>query len=194
MLRGKMQDTELFSQVVHNPATRGEFIERVNQNRAAYELYLRDEEGNEILHQEPTLSPEDFERLTRALVQFGEGGFEGRLPYTPELNLSVSLNYRFGRLQLGAMGHYVGSQYTEFMNFANESADGSIGQLPAFFTMDAHANYDLVRRKNWRVQGFLNGKNISNQLFRASRLNRGTSGVFPGGFRQIIAGVTLNFG
>lgn len=36
-----------------------------------------------------------------------------------------------------------------------------------------------------------NGKNITNRTHRASRLNRASSGIFPGGFRQIILGVNI---
>lgn len=37
----------------------------------------------------------------------------------------------------------------------------------------------------------VSGKNITNEIYKASRLNRATSEIFGGGFRQIIFGVTM---
>ena len=45
--------------------------------------------------------------------------------------------------------------------------------------------------KKVRLTAFVNGKNLTDQIYRASRLNRATSGIFPGGFRQIILGLNL---
>jgi len=41
------------------------------------------------------------------------------------------------------------------------------------------------------MNAFINGKNITNKIYRASRLNRATSGIFGGGFRQLIFGVNI---
>ena len=109
----------------------------------------------------------------------------------PDNKLSAGLNYSFGKLSSGLTGHYVSEQYTEFANFTNESADGAIGALPSFFTLDAFQNYDFSIKGKANINAFINGKNITNQMYRASRLNRATSGVFPGGFRQIILGMNI---
>lgn len=89
------------------------------------------------------------------------------------------------------MGHYVSEQFTEFHNFEAESADGAIGQLPAYFTVDANLNYRFDIGEKVLFHAFVNGKNITNDIYRASRLNRATSGVFAGGFRQVVAGVNV---
>ena len=100
------------------------------------------------------------------------------------------MSYDYKKWSVGVTGHYVSQQYTEFMNFENESADGAIGKLPSYFTMDAYVNYD-VSLKETTINFFANGKNLTNQVYRASRLNRAASGIFPGGFRQIILGMNI---
>ncbi|WP_431111591.1 hypothetical protein, partial [Winogradskyella poriferorum] len=71
------------------------------------------------------------------------------------------------------------------------SADGAIGELPSFTTVDAYVNYDFTIGNKTDATVYLNGKNITNKLYRASRLNRATSGIFAGGFRQVIFGINL---
>src|SRR5690606_16788101 len=106
-------------------------------------------------------------------------------------NLNMGMDYAYKNLSLGISGNYVGSQYTEFFNFNAESADGAIGKLPSYFTMDAYVNYSFALVNNTKLNVFINGKNLSNKIYRASRLNRANSGIIPGGFRQIIFGVNL---
>lgn len=192
VLSGKLIDKDLFSQVVHNSATRREYIDKVNANRAAFDVYVADNNGNEMLLANERISESDFQQITKSVLSFGSEGVEnGEAPYTPAINLSSGLNYDRKDLSIGLSGHYVGEQFTEFHNFANESADGAIGKLPAYFTLDAFANYDFTLRSKVQLNVFINGKNITNDIYRASRLNRATSGVFPGGFRQIIFGINL---
>jgi Fe(3+) dicitrate transport protein len=87
----------------------------------------------------------------------------------------------------------VGEQYTEFANFENESADGAIGKLPSFFNMDMHLSYDLLVSGFNTFRVFVNAKNLTNDIYRSSRLNRAASGILPGGFRQTIIGVNMAF-
>ena len=101
------------------------------------------------------------------------------------------LNYDYKNLSVGASGHFVSEQFTEFHNFNSESADGAIGKLPSYYSIDAFINYDFVIAKKFNANAFINGKNITNNIYRASRLNRATSGVFGGGFRQIIVGMNI---
>lgn len=194
VLRGRLHDTDLFSQVVHSEATRNELIDRVNDHRGAHEVFVLNEQGEEVLYTGELLQADDFESITKVLVQFGDDAAEATLPYTPVINMSATISYSGNRLGVGVLGHYVGKQYAEFMNFENESSGGAIGALPAFFTMDAYINYDLKTSGAVRINGFVNGKNLGNQIYRASRLNRATSGIFPGGFRQLIVGLTLHWG
>jgi len=192
VLEGKLLDKDLFSQVVHSSATRTEFIDKVNANRGAYELYVSDGTGGEMLLTEANITTDDFENITKSVVTLGEGGTnKTEAPYTPTIQLNRAFNYNCENLSGAISGQYVGAQYTEFNNFENESADGAIGRLPAYFTMDAFLNYDIGMRNGTQLKVFINGKNLTNDIYRASRLNRATSGVFPGGFSQIIIGANI---
>ena len=192
VLEGKLTDKDLFSQVIHSTATQNEYIDKVNANRNAFDVYVSDGTGGEVLLTDETIDQADFENITKSVIQFGNDGISNaEAPYTPRWNTSVGLNYDFKKLSIGASGHFVSEQFTEFHNFNNESADGAIGKLPAYYSIDAFVNYDFVLGKKLNTTVFLNGKNITNEIYRASRLNRATSGVFGGGFRQIIFGVNM---
>ena len=189
---GRLVDKDLFSEVIHNDATREEFINKVNNNRDAYEIYTLNNTGEEELYTEETLTSTDFDNISQSIVRFGNNGVtKADAPYTPKVNFNIGMNYDFKELSVGISGQYVGEQYTEFNNFSNESADGSIGKLPSFFTMDAFAGYDFSLKNKVNLNVFINAKNITNEIYRASRLNRATSGIFPGGFRQIIFGMNI---
>ena len=192
VISGKLHDKDLFSQVIHNSDTKMEFINKVNTNRKAYELYTLNGSGEEVLFTDETLTESDFDAITKSVVRLGKEGVEdAKVPYSPAVNLSAGLNYDWNNWSFGVNGHYVSEQFVEFNNFENESADGAIGKLPSFFTMDAFVNYDFVIGKKAHFNVFLNGKNITDQVYRSSRLNRATSGIFPGGFRQIIFGLNM---
>lgn len=192
MIAGKLADNDLFSQVVHSTATRNEYLQKVNRNRDAYEIYAVDVNGNDSLLTNAILTESDFDNITRSLVRFGEGGItNARAPYSPGVNFSLGLDYKWKTVSMGISGNFVGKQFTEFYNFSVESADGAIGELPGWFTMDAYVNWDFSFGRKAHFNAFVNGKNITNQIYRASRLNRATSGVFPGGFRQIILGLSM---
>ncbi|MCB0570858.1 MAG: TonB-dependent receptor [Phaeodactylibacter sp.] len=194
VLSGSVLDRDLFGQTVHSTASRQEFINRVNANRGAYQLYVTDAAGAETLLTAETLTEADFARLSKSIVRLGEGGIaDAEAPYSPGANWAAGLDVDYRNVSLGVSGHYVGQQYTEFNNFRSESADGSIGELDAFFTVDAYANYEFSIGGKGQMRIFVNGKNLGNDIFRASRLNRATSGIFPGGFRQLIAGLNLSF-
>ncbi|HCB47554.1 MAG: hypothetical protein CL554_12250 [Algoriphagus sp.] len=192
VLKGRLVDKDLFSQVIHSTATQNEYIDKVNDNRSAYEVYVSDGSGGEVLLTDKTIDPADFQNITKSVIRFGEDGIsDAEAPYTPRWNASIGLNYDFQNLSVGVSGHFVSEQFTEFHNFSNESADGAIGKLPAYHSIDAYVNYDFILGKKLNMTTFINGKNITNEIYRASRLNRATSGIFGGGFRQIIAGVNL---
>ncbi len=192
ILSGKLLDKDLFSQVTHSNATRQEFLDKVNNNRQAYEIYTLNDQGEEVLFTAESLTTEDFATISKSIVSFGNGGAEAtEVPYAPAVNLNAGLTYDYDDFSVGLSGQYVGEQFTEYNNFTTESADGAIGSLPAYFTLDAFANYDFSIKNKAFFNVFVNGKNLTNQVYRASRLNRATSGIFPGGFRQIIVGVNI---
>lgn len=188
---GRLEDKDLFSQVVHSTATQNEYIQKVNAKRNAYEVYV-DNGGGETLLTDATLEASDFSNITKSIITFGDGGItNAEAPYTPKINMSIGLNHDWKGWSSGIKMHYVGEQFTEFHNFERESADGAIGKLPSFTTVDAFVNYDFKIGDKTDATVFVNGKNITDRVYRASRLNRATSGVFAGGFRQIIFGINL---
>jgi Fe(3+) dicitrate transport protein len=192
VIEGRLVDKDLFSQVIHSTATKQEYIDKVNANRDAFNVYISDGMGGEIRLTDETLDLADFDNITKSEINFGSQGVEkGEAPYTPAWNASVGLNYNYGNLSTGINGHFISDQFTEFHNFEAESADGAIGKLPAYHSIDAFVNYDFTLGEKVRLNAFLNGKNITNEIYRASRLNRATSGIFGGGFRQIIFGINM---
>ena len=192
IISGGLVDKDVFGPIVHSSDTKQEFIDRVNSNRGAYDLYVSGNQGQEVLYEGSTIDVATFGAIKRAIVYFGEGKIDdAKVPYTPGLNVSGGLSYSYGPFSGGLNANYVGSQYTEFMNFEAESADGALGKLDAFFTMDVNFQYDFKIGSKTKAGFFINGKNLTNDIYKASRLNRAASGLFPGGFRQIIAGFNL---
>ena len=191
-LEGVLQDNELFARVIHSSETKQEFIDKVMGHRNAYEVWVSDGSGGEIMLTDEIVSLSDFDQITRSTVRFGKGGLENtEAPYTPKWNISGGLEYDFEAFSAGISTHFVSEQFSEFANFVNESADGSIGQIPSFMTFDAYVNYDFTIGQKVKMTAFVNGKNLSNEIYRASRLNRGDSGIFGGGYRMFIFGVNM---
>lgn len=194
ILEGSLVDRDLFSQIIHSTATVEEYTDKVNANRSAFDVYVSDGAGGDILLERNTIDESDFPDIIKSVIHFGNSGIRnGKAPYTPEWNSSIGLVYEFRDLTAGVSGHFVSEQFTEFHNFIAESADGAIGKLPAYYSVDAFVNYDFSFGNSGKATAFINGKNITNDIYRASRLNRATSGLFAGGFRQIIFGLNLNF-
>ena len=188
---GTMVDGDLFAGTVfHTEATKTELIEKINTNRNAYTVY----NGADINTSE-TFTIDDFSTITKVKVEFGDGQVENyEVPYVPNLLLNLALNYRIKKFGFGVNYNFVSEQYTEYLNFENETADGGIGKLPAYGVLDANVEYNLpIKNSLNSVTLFVAGKNITNEIYKASRLNRATGGIFPAGFRQINGGLRLNF-
>jgi len=188
---GSMVDGDLFAGTVfHTDATKEELIEKINTNRAAYTVY-----NGEDINTNEIFTIDDFSTITKVKVEFGEGMVENyEVPYVPSLLLNISLNYKIKKIGFGVNYNYVSEQYTEYLNFENETADGGIGKLPAYGVLDANVEYNLpIKNSLNSVTLFVAGKNITNEIYKASRLNRATGGIFPAGFRQINGGLRLNF-
>lgn len=194
ILDGILVDRDLFSQVIHNPATIAEFINKYENNPGGYQVRVQEENGEDRLWTGSFFPEEEFDNITEVEFIYGDQGLKDTdLPYTPQLTFTSGVNYTFKDLSVGFLVNYVGEQYTSFANFKSESSGGAIGRLDAFTTFDAHINYEITAPDKYSILLFLNAKNLGDNIFKASRLNRFTSGIFPGGFRQIIGGVSLRW-
>src|SRR5690606_9813968 len=67
VMEGKLEDRDLFSQVIHGSATQTEYINKVNSNRAAFEVYV-DDGGGETLLTDDTIDAADFPNITRSVI------------------------------------------------------------------------------------------------------------------------------
>lgn len=191
VISGELVDRHLFTQIKHTSATKQEFVDKVNGNPNAYDVFTKINGIDTKIERAITL--EDLNSVTKTVYKFGENGIKnGVTPYAPELAYNVNLFYTYKNLGLGFGYNYVGDQYAEFANFENESGDGGLGKIKAFHTFDTNINYDFAI-SNIRCTLFATAKNLGNDVFVASRLNRGQSGIMPGGFRQINAGLNLLF-
>jgi Fe(3+) dicitrate transport protein len=190
VISGELVDRHLFTQIKHTSATKKEFVDKVNANPGGYRVYSKNASGNEQLLAAP-ISISDLDFITKTVYIYGDDGIKDtETPYAPNLTMNVNIQYSYKNMAVGLGYNRVGDQYAEFANFENESGDGGLGKVKSFSTLDVNVNYDF-KVQNMRCSFFVVGKNIGNQLFVASRLNRGQSGIMPGGFRQINAGVNI---
>ncbi len=188
---GSFIDNDLFaSTIFHTDATKAELIDKINANRDAYTIYS----GADIITTE-VLTVDDFASFTKLKVELGEDGVSGfEVPYVPHFILNTAVNYNYKNIGVAVNYNYVSAQYTEYLNFENETADGGIGKLDAYGVVDVNLEYNLPIKNHLKsATVFVAGKNITNEIYKASRLNRATGGIFPAGFRQINGGLRLNF-
>jgi Fe(3+) dicitrate transport protein len=185
---GKLRDADLFTKVMHTDATSQELIDKINEDRNAYEVYF-----GETLYEGASLAYDQFDDITAVNITYGEGFADDyTVPYVPAIMYNLSLSMEYDRWIVGGVLNHVGEQYAEFFNFETESADGSIGKLPAYYTLDANISYEIEEHKGLDdLRFFISGKNLTNDIYRSSRLNRATGGIFPGGFIQINAGISI---
>ena len=116
--------------------------------------------------------------------------YNNRLPYAPEHLVSASLRFfhPFG-FSASVTGNYVSQQYADNAMTVQASNDGSNGLIDGRFLLDARVAYTF-QRENWSVGIFLEGKNLTNSIFIASRRPQG---IQPGMFRQLMIGLHGNY-
>jgi Fe(3+) dicitrate transport protein len=185
---GTLRDADLFTKVIHNEATSHELIDKINQDRPAFEVFF-----GETVYDGSTLTYDQFDDITAVNITYGDGFVDDyTVPYVPTIMYNISLTYEYERWMIGGVFNHVGEQYTEFFNFESESSDGSIGKLSAYNTLDANISYEIPERKGLNeLRFFISGKNLTNDIYRSSRLNRATGGIFPAGFIQVNAGISM---
>ncbi|GEM_PF-387137 len=188
---GELRDRDLAVNAIHSEASAQELVDKIN-NEPAVIAYTTDASGQEMVMNGPLVLA-DLDALTSLGFRFGEGGVEGyKAPYTPPISLHTRLSYTYKGLNAGVEYHHLAAQYAEYANLESETGDGTFGKLPAYSTWDAQVSYRLSKNKiDWEF--FVAGRNLTNEIYRSSRLNRIASGVFPGAFRQVQAGIGLTF-
>lgn len=198
VLSGQLVDKHLFTLITHNSATKQEMADKANANPGGYAFYVKGDDGSEVKLETP-VSPSDFDfdndkyKIVKTVYTFGEGGItDGEAPQSPKFAYNIGLNYGYSHFNFGFSYNYLGDQYAEFANFVNESADGGVGLIKAYSSFDANASYDF-NVGSTKCNVFIAGKNLGNNIVASSRLNRGQSGIIPYGFRQVNAGIILDF-
>ena len=189
ILSGMLNDSDLFK-AKHTDATKQELIDKVNGERSGYAVYFV---NDSLIDRELTYS--DFDAIESLEFEFGKGKIENNAaPYVPAQIISVNLNYGYKGLNLGVSYSMVGAQYTEYLNFESETAEGAIGKLDQFGVLDANIGYTFKSKTRFfdGMNVFIAGKNLLDEIYTASRLHRVSSGIMPGGFRQINAGIIFN--
>ncbi|MBL7884620.1 MAG: TonB-dependent receptor [Bacteroidia bacterium] len=195
VLSGLLKDSDLLK-AKHTDATKAELIDKINAERNGFDVYFASSTGADSLITS-SLTVNDFNKIKRLDFVFGDDGIANNtVPYLPPYILNAGISYGLKGFTVGVNLNYVAKQYTDYLNFDNETADGAIGSLEAFKTIDANIAYSFLNSKNKYLSGltlFVAGKNITDEVYKASRLHRLSSGIMPGGFRQINAGVKFNF-
>jgi Fe(3+) dicitrate transport protein len=192
---GTLADSDLLK-AKHTDATKAELTEKINAEREGYNVYFLNVAGKDSLVTRE-LAIADFSKIKRLDFDFGKSGISNNtVPYLPPYILNAGFTYSYKGLSIGANINYVAKQYTDYLNFENETSEGAIGSLQAFKTIDVNVGYSFENHKNKYLKGvnvFVAGKNITNEIYQASRLHRVSSGIMPGGFRQVNAGLKFNF-
>jgi Fe(3+) dicitrate transport protein len=195
VLSGLLKDSDLLK-AKHTDATKQELIDKINAERTGFDVYFASVSGaDSLVTKELTVA--DFSKIKRLDFVFGRDGIANNtVPYLPPYMFNIGLTYAIGGFNVGLNLNYVGKQYTDYLNFENETSEGAIGSLQAFKTIDANVSYSFEHVTNKYLKGltvFVAAKNITDEVYKASRLHRLSSGIMPGGFRQVNGGVKFNF-
>lgn len=190
---GKLNDADIL-RAKHTDESKAELVTKINTERNGFEIYFADTKGKDSLITRE-LTDTDFSKIKKMTYVFGKDGIKNNAaPYIPTSIINISVSYGFGNLLVSANYNKVAAQYTDYVNLTNETLEGAMGKLPSFNTIDANVSYSFKNAKNKYLSGltlFVAGKNLTNEVYKASRLHRVSSGIMPGGFRQVNAGLKL---
>lgn len=111
-----------------------------------------------------------------------------RTPYAPRWLVNSSLYLESeGGFSTRLTYNFVGEQFGDELNTVNPSANGRVGLLPSFFTLDAVVGYQL---RDGKVAFNLALKNLTDQRYISTRRPQGIRVGLP---RLITAGIDFNF-
>ena len=124
-------------------------------------------------------------KYTFSRATFRHGPLAGNfLPYAPLHTASANLDVEHASGFGGQVAwSFVGKQYTDGTNTQGEDITGAAGALSPWTIVDATVHY------HHRPSGLtlrLTAKNLLDETYIQSRR---PNGIFPGGFRQLMAGV-----
>lgn len=109
-----------------------------------------------------------------------------RISYTPKLTSNLGISYEKSSFNTLVSLNYVSSQYADAANTVVENAIGTLGEVPAFVTVNWSANYFI--NKDWKVFGVIN--NLFNKRYISSR---NPDGIFAGAPLNFQAGMSYQF-
>ena len=109
-----------------------------------------------------------------------------RIPYTPKLTSNVGISYEKNGFNTLVSLNYVSTQYADSANTVAQNAIGTLGEVPAFTTVNWSANYAI--NKDWKVFGVIN--NVFDKRYISSR---SPDGIFAGAPLNFQAGMSYQF-
>ena len=109
-----------------------------------------------------------------------------RIPYTPKLTSNLGVSYEKNGFNTLVNLNYLSTQYADSANTVAQNAIGTLGEVPAFATVNWSANYAI--NKDWKVFGVIN--NVFDRRYISSR---SPDGIFAGAPLNFQAGMSYQF-
>jgi Fe(3+) dicitrate transport protein len=134
----------------------------------------------------------DVRHMHLATAEFRENELfaNNRLPYAPRNTFSFLVGARRNQgLGMQLDMSYLADQFGDNRETITGSADGTVGQLPAYTIFNMMVDYK-VRRERWELTPYFTVKNLFNELYISSRAPQG---IQPGMFRQANVGLRVSF-
>jgi len=110
-------------------------------------------------------------------------------PYAPPLILRFGFSTSIGGFTGSLHYNRIGQQFADFNNTVEETAAGDNGLLPSYAFAGLSALYNF---RSIPLQLSFTVKNVGSAVYKGSRLHRSSSGIFPGGFRQVNFGINVD--
>ena len=114
------------------------------------------------------------------------GRYGNRISYTPKLTSNLGVSYEKNGFNTLVSLNYVSNQYADSANTVVENTIGTLGEIPAFVTVNWSANYAI--NKDLKVFGVIN--NLFDKRYIASR---NPDGIFAGAPLNFQAGMSYHF-
>ena len=109
-----------------------------------------------------------------------------RIPYTPKLTSNLGVSFKKNGFNTLVSLNYVSTQYADSANTVAQNTIGTLGEVPAFATVNWSANYAI--NKDWKVFGVIN--NVFDKRYISSR---SPDGIFAGAPLNFQAGMSYQF-